>query len=378
MDSIPFNVPPLVGTELEYIARVLQKREFSGNGEFTRRCQDWLKRELASHEAFITHSCTASLEMAAILSDLEPGDEVIMPSFTFVSTANAVALRRAIPVFVDIRADTQNIDEQLIEAAITPRTKAICAIHYAGVCAEMDYIREIAEGRNLLVIEDAAQALRSKYHNRPAGTLSDLGCISFHETKNVSSGEGGALIVNNPRLADRAHVIWEKGTNRLAFRRGLVDKYRWVDIGSSFLPSEFIAAVLFAQLEQVQRLCEQRILIWNRYHEAFADLEAAELVRRPTIPSHCQHNGHLYYLILRDQADRDRLIADLAREHVGSVFHYVPLHSAPAGLKYGRAPAPLPVTDETSAGLLRLPLFASLEAAQADRVIERVRAHFRR
>jgi dTDP-4-amino-4,6-dideoxygalactose transaminase len=270
MKRVPFNIPPLVGAELDYIAQVIEKRDFSGNGEFTRRCHEWLQQECGAGEALLTHSCTAALEMAAILTELEPEDEVLMPSFTFVSTANAVVLRRAVPVFVDIRSDTQNIDERLLEAAITPRTKAICAVHYAGVCAEMDPINELARRFNLRVIEDAAQALRSTYHNRPAGNLSDLACFSFHETKNISSGEGGALVVNDPRLADRARVIWEKGTNRHDFRQGLVDKYRWVDIGSSFLPSEFIAAILMAQLEQAQRLCDERILIWNRYHDGFA------------------------------------------------------------------------------------------------------------
>ena len=375
MKRVPFNVPPLVGTELDYIARVLEKREFSGNGEFTRRCHEWLKQQCGASEAFITHSCTAALEMAAILAELEPGDEVVMPSFTFVSTANAVALRRAVPVFVDIRSDTQNIDERLIEAAITRRTKAICAVHYAGICAEMNPINELARRFNLLVIEDAAQALRSTYHGRQAGSLSDLACFSFHETKNVSSGEGGALVVNNPRLTDRAHVIWEKGTNRQAFRQGRVDKYRWIDIGSSFLPSEFTAAILLAQFEQAQRLCDERMQIWNRYHDGFRDLETAETVRRPTVPPHCRHNGHLYYLILRNQGERDRLIAHLADDLIGTVFHYVPLHSAPAGRRFGRTHGPLPVTDQTSAGLVRLPLHAGMDISQADRVIERVHAH---
>jgi dTDP-4-amino-4,6-dideoxygalactose transaminase len=375
MKRILFNIPPVVGSELSYLARVLEKREFSGNGEFTGRCHAWLKRQFGGSEALITPSCTAALEMAAILAELAPGDEVIMPSFTFVSTANAVVLRGAVPVFVDIRPDTQNIDERLIAAAITKQTKAICAVHYAGICAEMDPINELARSFNLLVMEDAAQALLSTYHGRPAGSLSDLSCFSFHETKNVCCGEGGALVVNSPHLAERAYVVWEKGTNRRAFKQGRVDKYQWMDLGSSFLPSEFTAAVLLAQLEQAQRLCSERIQIWHRYHDGFQDLETAEAVRRPTIPPHCQHNGHLYYLILRDQEARDRLIRRLADDLVDTVFHYVPLHSSPAGLRLGRAHGPMPITDRTSAGLIRLPLHAGMDVSEADRVIERIHVH---
>jgi dTDP-4-amino-4,6-dideoxygalactose transaminase len=375
MKRIPFNIPPVVGSELGYLARVLEKREFSGNGEFTGRCHAWLKRQFGGSEALITHSCTAALEMAAILAELAPGDEVIMPSFTFVSTANAFVLRGAVPVFVDIRPDTQNIDERLIEAAITKRTKAICAVHYAGICAEMDPINELARRFNLLVVEDAAQALLSTYYGRPAGSLSDLSCFSFHETKNVSCGEGGALVVNSPHLTERTHVVWEKGTNRRAFKQGRVDKYQWIDVGSSFLPSEFTAAILLAQLEEAQRLCNERIQIWHRYHAGFHDLETGGVVRRPAIPPHCQHNGHLYYLILGGQEARDRLIRRLAGDLVETVFHYVPLHSSPAGLRFGRAYGPLPITDLTSAGLIRLPLHAGMHVSDADRVIESIHAH---
>jgi dTDP-4-amino-4,6-dideoxygalactose transaminase len=375
VNRVPFNVPPLTGAELRYLARVLEKREFAGNGEFTGSCNQWLQEQLGATDALITHSCTAALEMAAILADLEPGDEVIMPSFTFVSCANAVVLRRAVPVFVDIRPDTQNLDEHLIERAITKRTKAICAVHYAGICAEMNPIRELAAHFNLTVIEDAAQALLSTYHGRQAGSLSDLACFSFHETKNVSSGEGGALVVNNPDLAERGYVIWEKGTNRQAFKLGRVDKYRWIDIGSSFLPSEFTAAILYAQLEQARRFCDERIAIWNRYHDAFRDLEASEVITRPTVPPACVHNGHLYYLLLRDQETRDRLIQVLADDLIATVFHYVPLHSAPAGLRFARTEGSLPVTERTSSCLIRLPLHAEMEISLADRVIERVYAH---
>lgn len=263
MTRVPFNVPPVTGREIEYISQVIERREFSGNGAFTARCQNWLKQRLAVNDAILTHSCTAALEMAAILAGLEPGDEVIMPSFTFVSTANAVVLRRAIPVFIDIRPDTLNIDENLIEAAITPRTKAICVVHYAGVCAEMDAIRQIAARHSLVVIEDAAQALLSTYRGTPAGRLGDLACFSFHETKNVTAGEGGALTINDPRFSERAYIIWEKGTNRRAFKLGLVDKYSWIDYGSSFLPSEFVAAALLAQLEEIEHLNEDRRATWS-------------------------------------------------------------------------------------------------------------------
>lgn len=375
MSHVPFNIPPVAGREIDYLAEVIKRREFSGNGIFTERCQTWLKKRLEVSDALLTNSCTTALEMAAILAELRPGDEVIMPSFTFVSTANAVVLRHAVPVFVDIRPDTLNIDESLVEAAITPRTKAICVVHYAGVCAEMDAIRRIADRHGLIVIEDAAQALLSTYRGRPAGRLGDLACFSFHETKNVTSGEGGALTINDRRLSERAYVIWEKGTNRRAFKLGLVDKYTWIDCGSSFLPSEFMAAILLSQLEQIERFTAERCAIWDRYHAAFAPLEAAGRARRPIVPAHCEHNGHLYYLLLHDQNDRDRLIQGLQAEDIWAPFHYVPLHSAPAGLCYARAHGDLPVTDETSAALVRLPLFAGMAVAVADRVIDRVHAN---
>jgi dTDP-4-amino-4,6-dideoxygalactose transaminase len=375
MTRIHFNLPPVTGREIDYIRQVIERRAFAGDGEFTARCQAWLKQSLDADSVLLTNSCTTALEMAAILAELEPGDEVIMPSFTFVSTANAVVLRRAVPVFVDIRSDTLNIDEQLIEAAITPRTRAVCAVHYAGICAEMDVICGIARQHGLLVIEDTAQGLLSKYRGRAAGSLGDLSCFSFHETKNITSGEGGALAVNDPKLVERAYVIWEKGTNRRAFKSGRVDKYTWVDCGSSFLPSEFMSAILLAQLEQVERFTQERRSIWNRYQEGFAALEARGKVRRPFVPSHCEHNGHLYYLILRDKAARDCLIKVLDDDSISSVFHYVPLHSSPAGLRYGRAHGSMRVTDEASAGLVRLPLYTGIRAADADHVIERVHDH---
>lgn len=378
MSRVPFNVPPLAGRELDYIADVMRRREFSGNGAFTARCHEWLKSRLGVAEALLTQSCTAALEMAAILAGIGPGDEVVMPSFTFVSTANAVVLRGGIPVFVDIRPDTLNIDEKLIEAAITPRTKAICAVHYAGICAEMDPICDLARRHRLVVIEDAAQALLSTYRGRPAGALGDLGCFSFHETKNVISGEGGALTVHDGAVAERAFVIWEKGTNRRAFKLGQVDKYTWIDCGSSFLPSELTAAVLYAQLEEAERFNAERLGIWSRYQAAFEDAERAGLVRRPVVPSHCAHNGHLYYLLIHDGATRDDLIRRLQADDIWAPFHYIPLHSAPAGRRYARTAGSLDITDRTSERLLRLPLHAGMQIAAADRVIERIYAHLRR
>ena len=375
--AIPFNRPPVVGRELDYIADALQRRHLSGDGHYSRLCQDWLVEHVGGISARLTPSCTAALEMAAILSGAGPGDEVIMPSFTFVSTANAFVLRGAVPVFVDIRPDTLNIDETLIEAAITPRTKAIVAVHYAGVCAEMDAIQEIADRHGLLVIEDAAQAILSTFCGRPAGALSALSCFSFHETKNVVSGEGGALVVNDNRFGDRTDVIREKGTNRVAFRNRTVDRYTWVDIGSSYLPAEIVAAALYAQLEAAEDLNARRMDIWNRYHAAFAGLEASERLRRPTVPQHCGHNAHLYYLLMRDRAERDATIARLAERGIQAPFHYVPLHSSPAGLTYARAHGDLALTDDLSGRLLRLPLFDELGDAQSvvvDGVLDTVRS----
>jgi len=378
MKRIPFNRPPIAGSEFDYLIEVFNRREFSGNGRFTERSQSWIKERLGCVDALLTQSCTAALEMAAILAEVGPGDEVIMPSFTFVSTANAVVLRHGVPVFVDIRPDTLNIDETKIEEAITPRTKAICVVHYAGVCAEMDPILDIARRHGLMVIEDAAQALLSTYRGRQAGSISDLACFSFHETKNAMSGEGGALIVNTPALAERAFIIWEKGTNRRAFKLGAVDKYTWVDCGSSFLPSELTAAVLLAQLEQVECFNAERLAIWDRYHAGFAALEAADIVRRPVIPAHCTHNGHLYYLLVRSEEIRNRLIDQLRQEDIWAPFHYIPLHSAPAGQRYARADGHLRVTDDVSSRLIRLPLYAGMPMEMADRVIERIEVHLQR
>lgn len=354
---IPFNKPYMTGRELEYIAQAHANGHLSGDGPFTKRCHAWLEQRIGCSKALLTHSCTAALEMAAILLDLQPGDEVIMPSFTFVSTANAFVLRGAVPVFVDIRSDTLNLDESLIEAAITPRTKAICVVHYAGVGCEMDAIMEIAERHGLLVVEDAAQGILSTYKGRPLGSIGHLAALSFHETKNVISGEGGALLINDQRFIERAEVIREKGTNRSKFFRGQVDKYTWVDVGSSYLPSDILAAFLMAQLEQADEITARRLDIWRRYHDAFAELEAAGALRRPIIPADCTHNAHMYYLQLPALAQRTAFIALLKANGIGAVFHYIPLHSAPAGKKFGRAGSAMTITDYVSDRLVRLPLW---------------------
>ena len=332
---IPFNRPHMVGKELWYIAQAHQAGQLAGDGPFTKKCHAWLERRTSAKKALLTHSCTAALEMTAILAGVGPGDEVIMPSFTFVSTANAFVLRGATPVFVDIRPDTLNIDETRIEAAITPRTKAIVVVHYAGVGCEMDTIMEIAKRHEILVIEDAAQGIMARYKGQALGSFGQMSTLSFHETKNVVSGEGGALLINDLEFAERAEIIREKGTNRSQFFRGQVDKYTWVEVGSSYLPGELIAAFLWAQLEEASPITTQRLLIWERYHEAFADLEKQDRIRRPVVPQDCDHNGHMYYLLLPSLDARTKFIASLRSKGVQAVFHYVPLHSAPAGRKFG-------------------------------------------
>jgi dTDP-4-amino-4,6-dideoxygalactose transaminase len=366
---IKFNKPFLTGRELQLIQEAAAEGHLSGDGRFTRQCHAWLEARTGCAKALLTHSCTAALEMAALLLDLEPGDEVIMPSFTFVSTANAFVLRGAVPVFIDIRPDTLNLDEALIEAAITPRTRAICVVHYAGVACEMDPILDIAARHGLAVVEDAAQGVLSSYKGRPLGSIGALGALSFHETKNVISGEGGALLVNDPALVERAEIIREKGTNRSKFFRGQVDKYTWVDVGSSYLPSEILAAFLSAQLDEADAISQRRIDLWNRYHAWAAKHEAAGRLRRPVVPDHCVHNAHMYYLLLRDLEDRTAFIARLKQAGVGAVFHYVPLHSSPAGMRYGRAAGALPVTDSTTDRLVRMPLWVGLED-RLDHVLE--------
>ncbi len=361
---IPFNKPYMTGKELYYITQAHANGHLSGDGPFTKRCNAWLEAQTGTRKAMLTHSGTAALEMAAILADIQPGDEVIMPSFTFVSTANAVVLRGGVPVFVDIRPDTLNLDEGQIEAAITPRTKAILPVHYAGVGCAMETIMAIAARHNLIVIEDAAHGILARYGGRELGAIGHLGCLSFHETKNVISGEGGALLVNDERFVQRAEIIREKGTNRSAFFRGEVDKYTWVDLGSSYLPNELTAAFLWAQMEEARSITERRLAIWQTYHDAFAGLEAAGLIRRPVIPEGVIHNAHMYYLLLPDLETRTAFIAGLKAAGIHAVFHYVPLHSAPAGRRFSRACGKLPVTTEISERLVRLPLWIGVEEHQ--------------
>jgi dTDP-4-amino-4,6-dideoxygalactose transaminase len=367
--GVPFNRPYVAGKELEYIAEACASGHLSGNGQFTRRAQAWLEEYGGSAKALLTHSCTAALEMAAILADIGPGDEVIMPSYTFVSTANAVVLRGGVPVFVDIRPDTLNLDETLIEAAVTSRTRAIMVVHYAGVSCAMDEISAIAARHGLLVIEDDAQGIMASYRGRPLGSLGHLAAISFHETKNVISGEGGALFVNDPRLVERAEIIWEKGTNRTKFFRGQVDKYTWVDIGSSYLPSELNAAFLYAQLESIESIMRERLALWHRYHDAFAPLEEQGLLRRPVVPVECTHNGHIYYIRVADLATRTRLLDDLKAAGVGAVFHYVPLHTTVPGTTLCRTHGELPITLAVSDTLVRMPLWVGMPEAVVEQAV---------
>ena len=367
---IPFNKPYLTGKEASYIAEAHLNNTLAGDGPFTKRCHGWIEEQTGCAKALLTHSCTAALEMAALLLDIQPGDEVIMPSYTFVSTANAFVLRGGVPVFVDIREDTLNLDERLIEAAITPRTRAIAPVHYAGVACEMDTILDIARRHGLRVVEDAAQGVMASYKGRVLGSIGDLGAYSFHETKNVISGEGGALLVNDPEMALRAEIIREKGTDRSRFFRGQVDKYTWQEVGSSFLPGEITAAFLWAQLEDAQNITTQRLANWEHYHAALALLEAQGLLRRPIVPAECQHNAHMYYVLLAPHIDRQAVLGELKRNEVFSVFHYVPLHSSPAGKRYGRTHGSLEITDSLSDRLVRLPLWVGLTEAQQDRVVQ--------
>ncbi|MGE4563462.1 MAG: dTDP-4-amino-4,6-dideoxygalactose transaminase [Victivallaceae bacterium] len=374
--EIPFNKPFIVGREFDYISQAVNNGQLAGNGEFTRKCNHWLEERFNARKAMLTHSCTAALEMAAILTGVGPGDEVIMPSYTFVSTANAFVLRGATPVFVDIRPDTMNLDEALIEAAITPRTKVIAAVHYAGVGCDMDAIMDIARRHHLLVVEDAAQGVCATYRDRYLGTIGDLGCYSFHETKNFISGEGGALVVNNERFLERADIILEKGTNRSQFFRGAVDKYTWVDIGSSYLPSEIIAAFLYAQLEESAAITRRRMAIWRTYHELLAPLEQAGLLKRPFSPPECVHNAHMYYILPAGLEERTELIDWLKAHQVEPVFHYVPLHDSPAGKRFARTAGPLPRTGEISAKLLRLPCYYDLAAEDIRRIVGLIEEFF--
>lgn len=376
MSGIPFNRPSLVGDEVAYLREAISRGQLSGDGIFTERCSARIAALTGAGDALLTHSCTAALEMAALLCDLGPGDEVIMPSYTFVSTANAVVLRGAVPVFVDIDPATLNIDPAAAAAAVTERTRAIFAVHYAGFSADMDALAEIARAHGLMLVEDAAQALGSTYKGRPCGSLGDMAAFSFHETKNVISGEGGALTLNRPDLVDRARIIREKGTNRTQFKLGLTDKYTWVDVGSSFLPGELVASFMYAQLEMAEEITARRRSMFETYVDAFAPLAASGRVRLPVTPEHCTGNGHLFYLLMRDAADRDAFILHMREAGIVAPFHYVPLHSAPAGRRFGRAHGDLPVTDDVAARLVRLPLFHALGADQ-ETVILAAQSYFR-
>lgn len=365
---IEFNRPFMTGKEFSYINEAKQGNVLAGDGPFTKACHLWLEQNTGCAKALLTHSCTAALEMAALLLDIKPGDEIIMPSYTFVSTANAFVLRGGVPVFVDIREDTLNLDERLIEAAITLRTRAIAPVHYAGVSCDMDAIMGIARRHGLKVVEDAAQGVMSSYKGRALGSIGDLGALSFHETKNVISGEGGALLVNDPSLISRAEIIREKGTDRSRFFRGEVDKYTWQEVGSSFLPGDLVAAFLSAQLEEARAITDARLKSWRYYHDAVGPLEAAGVLRRPIIPAGCEHNAHMYYVLLAPEIDRQQVLSGLKEIGISTVFHYVPLHSSPAGSRYGRVHGSMDVTNRQSERLVRLPLWIGITEEQQARV----------
>ncbi len=375
MERVPFNIPPYIGIEQDYIREVIQKRKLCGDGCMTKACDRKLEEMTGVDRSLLTTSGSTALDMAAILSEVGAADEVILPSFTFSSTANAFALRGATLVFVDIRPDTMNLDEKKLEHAITDRTKVIVPMHYAGVSCEMDTIMEIADSRNLLVVEDAAQGVMSEYKGRALGSIGQMGCFSFHETKNYSMGEGGALLFRDKNYVERAEVVREKGTDRSRFLRGQVDKYTWTDIGSSFLPSELNAAYLLAQLEHAQEIYDDRMKSWQQYHAAFADLAARGRIERPTIPQGCKHNAHMYYIKARDLKERTELIGYLSDRNgpnIGAVFHYIPLHSAPAGRRFGRFDGEDEFTTKESERLVRLPMFYGLTGKQIDRVVNAV------
>lgn len=369
---IPFNKPAYTGKELEYIHEAVTRGMLCGDGIYTKKCSEWMKERYGINQVFLTTSCTHALEMAAYLCEIQPGDEVIMPSYTFVSTADAFVLRGAKVVFVDIRPDTMNMDEKLIEQAITPKTRAIVPVHYAGVSCEMDEIMEIAQKYKLKVVEDAAQGMEASYRGKPLGTIGDFGCFSFHETKNYTMGEGGALLFQDNAYQEKAEILREKGTDRSKFFRGQIDKYRWMDYGSSYLPSEMNAAYLYAQLEEYKKINDKRRQLYDFYHESFRDLEALGKVERPFVPEHVEHNAHMYYLKVKDLSVRTRLIAWLKEQGIYSAFHYVPLHSSPAGLRFGRFCGEDRYTTKESERLLRLPMFYNLEMKDAEYIAEQV------
>lgn len=373
---INFNVPPYVGKEMDYIADAVGNHKICGDGPYTKKCNAWIEEQTKTAKALLTTSCTHATEMAALLCDIQPGDEVIMPSYTFVSTADAFVLRGANVVFVDIRPDTMNIDETKIEDAITEKTKAIVPVHYAGVACEMDTIMDIARRHNLKVIEDAAQGVMSFYKGHALGTIGDYGCFSFHETKNYSMGEGGALLIHDPAMIEEAEIVREKGTNRSKFFRGQIDKYTWVNAGSSYLPSELNAAYLWAQLEAADKIYDDRMATWNHYYEGFKELEKEGYIQLPVVPEGCRHNAHMFYIKAKDLEERSRLIKYLKENEIQAVFHYIPLHSAPAGQKFGRFHGEDIYTTKESERLMRLPMYYGLESDTVERIIETVKKFY--
>ena len=373
---IPFNIPPFTGKEMNYIRQAVENQKICGDGPYTKKCSEWIEQKTGTAKCLLTTSCTHATELAALLADVKEGDEVIMPSYTFVSTADAFVLRGAKPVFVDIRPDTMNMDETLIEDAITPRTKAIVPVHYAGVACEMNTIMDIAKRHHLLVIEDAAQGIMSTYKGQALGAIGDFGCFSFHETKNYSMGEGGALLIKDPKYVEEAEIIREKGTNRSKFYRGQIDKYTWVNYGSSYLPSDMNAAYLWAQLELAEEINEKRRSIWNRYWELLQPLKEQGCIELPTVPEGCVHNAHMFYIKAKDLEERTGLIDFLRENEIWPVFHYIPLHTAPAGVKFGEFHGEDKYTTKESERLCRLPLFYSLELEQVDYIASKVKEFY--
>ncbi len=375
---INFNVPPYVDTAMNYIKECVENQKICGDGSYTKKCNEWIEAKTGTAKCLLTTSCTHATELAALLADIKPGDEVIMPAFTFVSTADAFVLRGAVPVFVDIRPDTMNMDEKLIEAAITEKTRAIVPVHYAGVACEMDTIMEIAKKYNLVVIEDAAQGIMSTYKGKALGTIGDFGCFSFHETKNYSMGEGGALLIRDKKDIEAAEIIREKGTNRSKFYRGQIDKYTWVDVGSSYLPSDMNAAYLYSQLEIAEEINDARLACWNRYKENLAELEQEGKIELPVIPEGCVHNAHMFYLKTKDLEERTAFIQYLKENEIYAVFHYIPLHTAPAGLKFGRFHGEDKYTTKESERLVRLPMYYGLTLELVDYICQVVKSFYQK
>lgn len=375
---IPFNVPPFTGKEIEYIRQAVENHTICGDGEFTKKCSRWLEDKTGTSKALLTTSCTHATEMAALLCDIKEGDEVIMPSYTFVSTADAFVIRGAKAVFVDIHPETMNMDERLIEQAVTSRTKAIVPVHYAGVACEMDTIMDIAKRNKLKVIEDAAQGIMAEYKGQPLGAIGDYGCYSFHETKNMSMGEGGALLIKDSEKIEEAEILREKGTNRSKFFRGQIDKYTWINYGSSYLPSDMNAAYLWAQLEQAEQMNEKRLKIWNQYNYELKDLEKSGYLELPVIPKDCVHNAHMFYIKTKNLEERTSLINFLKKNDILAVFHYIPLHSAPAGKRFGRFHGEDRYTTKESERILRLPMYYTLETDKISYICEKVKEFYKK